>query len=143
MKRLLITSLFVLTSCSLNLKTSHLGEPEKKSSKTVNYVQKDLTNFSTETILFDHYRSLNVKPLIIQNKLMFTTKNGRFFSYDLQKKNIIEKVSYCYGTNLSPLVYQNKLFLFSSIGKETIQMFRKGKKIASCKFVASIDFWPH
>lgn len=142
MKLLILLLLLYLTSCSLSLKTSRLGVPNPPSKRSVNFVENDLLNPSKETILIDHYRSLNTAPLIIDDKLLYTTKNGRFFSYDLKKKKIIEKESYCYGTNLSPLVYGNNLFLFSSVGKESVQMFHKGEKIWTKDIPYGIESMP-
>lgn len=126
MKVIIALLIVILYSCTPSLKTSITYEEKGALSKTINYVPKDVHKPKYETVLIDHYRTINPNPLINGEMLLYTTKNGRFYSYHMGKERFVEKDSYSFGTNLSPLIYHRMLFLFSSVGKESVKVYLDG-----------------
>ena len=127
-----IISIIFLCSCTTQFYMDLASEDveEKKFKKTENHIASDLSFPLKETAIIDHYRSINPTPILVQDNLLYTTKNGRFFSYSLATKKLLVKESYSYGTNLSPIVLKSYLVLFSSVGKESVQVFTlKGEEV--------------
>jgi outer membrane protein assembly factor BamB len=117
-------SILLMLSCAPKVNLGINSEFHQKNEEiTKNFKKKDiLFPVKFESIL-ERYRTITKAPILWNNHLIFLTTNGRLFSFDLEKKGIVFEKSIGFGTNISPLLNKDKIFLFSGVGKKTIRVF--------------------
>ena len=126
----LIIILLLLSSCSFN-KIKLKRADEIKSDFT--YLEKDLSNQAKLRPLFSFNYVINQNPILIDDHLVYNTKRGKMFIFNLTEKRDISSYKMSFGSNISPVANEKYLVNLTGKGFDNVYVYDFEKKVLAWK----------
>jgi outer membrane protein assembly factor BamB len=121
----LIISMLLLLSCSFN--KIKLKNAEKIETE-FNSIKNDLGSELELNPLFSYNNTINENPIIIDDQLIYTTRRGKLYVYNLIENKDVSSYRMTFGSNISPVANNKYLVNLTGKGFDNVYVYDFVKK---------------